>query len=76
MSDFDKKREKHAQLMQQSMRLSARSAPIIALAALLQEAVNLNQEFVNSLAEITEKQNNDSKSKSPDTNGGEVPGKA
>jgi hypothetical protein len=60
-------------LLQQANRLSNKSAPVIMLSALLQEAVNLNQQLAQHLADSV---TNERQGKTTDSNGGKVPGKA
>jgi hypothetical protein len=67
---------KHLELMQQQLRLSTKSAPVVMVSALLQEAVNLNQQLVQHSAELMEALKNERERKSPNADGGKVPGTA
>lgn len=76
MSDgFEKKAAECAMMAQQSARLAAKVAPVVLLSSLLQEAVNLNQQLSNQVAELVEALRNERK-KSPNADGGTVPPEA
>lgn len=66
------KQQKCLALAQQSARLSAKVAPLVIASALLQEAMNLNQQLVLLANELS----NEREAKNPDPHGGEVPPEA
>jgi hypothetical protein len=72
MDDFEKKRAGYMTLIQQSGRLAAKAAPVIAIAAVLQEAVNLNRQLAGSVAELLEAVTNERQQKSLNPDGGQV----
>lgn len=76
MDDFEKRRAGYVVLTQQLMRLASKASAVIAVTALLQEAVNLNRQLSNSVAELVEDLSHERQSKNPDPNGGQVPREA
>jgi hypothetical protein len=60
--------QKSLALTQQSARLSAKVAPLVMASAMLQEALNLNQQLVSLVNEL----NHERKAKSPEPDGGQV----
>jgi hypothetical protein len=65
---LDKKSAECAALTQQSARLAQKVAPLVMASALLQEAMNLNQQLSNMVAELAEALSNERK-KSADSDG-------
>jgi DNA anti-recombination protein RmuC len=61
-------------LNQQSARLAAKVAPLVMASALLQEAMNLNQQLIQQVNALTDALKNEREAKSPESDGRKVPG--
>lgn len=74
MDELDKKIAALGVLTQQTNRLVSKVNTVFALAGLLQESVNLNQQWSEVALEVVKALEHERKSKGTDGNGGEVPG--
>jgi hypothetical protein len=73
MNDLE---QKSLALNQQGARLASKVAPLIMASALLQEAMNLNQQLTGQINALTDALKHEREAKSPDRHGGEVPSEA
>jgi hypothetical protein len=76
MDNVDRKVAELAVLSQQTNRIVSKASPAIVLAGVLQESVNLNQQWSQAVAELIQLLNDERKAKSPDGDGGQVSGEA
>lgn len=69
MNDVDKRIAEAAALTKETSRLVAKANPVFVLASMLQESVNLNQQWAKTAGELVEAITNERKAKSPVTDG-------
>jgi hypothetical protein len=69
MNDVDKKIAEVLTLTKETSRVVSKANPVFVLASLLQESVNLNQQWAKTTGDLVEAITNERKAKSPVTDG-------